>query len=109
MSASHGVPTCDVGCGRSTGAVAYLFPSPNGSVTKCGRCALVHPPMVRSALRTAVAVGTILTVINHGVAIASGHLGVGLAAEVALTYLVPYAVSTYAALGVSRVRRGRPG
>lgn len=107
--ARHDVKTCDTGCGRHTDEVAYHFPTPGGDVTKCGRCALVHPPLVRSGLKTAVAVGTILTVINHGVALIRGRIGVGLVAEVALTYLVPYAVSTYAALGVSRVRSPQGG
>lgn len=92
------------GCGRRLGRATYRFPTPTGYIERCGRCALTYPPVVRSALRTAAVVGTILTVINHGTALLTGRVGVGLAAEIPLTFIVPYAVSTYAALTVSRVR-----
>jgi len=59
--------------------------------------------MVRDrALRIALVVGTILFAINHLDAVLAGELTFVLAAKVALTYLVPYCVSTYSALQATR-------
>lgn len=51
-------------------------------------------PVVRRALRFAFVVGAILVAINHGDAIVRGELGTGRILQMALTVLVPYAVST---------------
>ena len=79
------------------------FPSPRGPIVKTGLAALFHPPVVRSSLRTALVVGTILVLINHAGALIAGRLTPALGAEMLLTYLVPYAVSTYGAVAVSSV------
>lgn len=52
-------------------------------------------------------VGTILFAINQLDAVLRGELTLTLVTKVALTYLVPYCVSTYSALEVSR--RSRAG
>ena len=54
------------------------------------------------AIGVALVVGTILFAINQLDAVLRGELTFVLAAKVALTYLVPYCVSTYSALEASR-------
>lgn len=56
------------------------------------------------ALRVAAVVGTILFVINQLDVVVSGTLTALVAGKIALTYLVPYSVSTYSALEVNRLR-----
>jgi class 3 adenylate cyclase len=59
---------------------------------------------VRRALASALVVGTLLTIVSHGAAIVAGTLTPTLAWQVALTYLVPYAVATLAAVLALRGR-----
>ena len=47
--------------------------------------------------------GTILFAINQLDVVLRGEVTLALAAKIALTYLVPYGVSTYSALGASRL------
>jgi hypothetical protein len=54
------------------------------------------------AVGVALVVGTILFAINQLDAVLRGELTFVLAAKVALTYLVPYCVSTYSAVEGSR-------
>jgi hypothetical protein len=54
------------------------------------------------ALGVALVVGTILFAINQLDAVLAGELTLVLIAKVALTYLVPYCVSTYSALQATR-------
>jgi hypothetical protein len=101
--------TC-AACGRALGS-AWRFRFVLGStrtVLKCARCALRHPPLVRKALTTALVVGTILTVINQGDALLTGQLTAALSWKIPLTYFVPYAVSTYSALEISRISPSSP-
>ena len=51
--------------------------------------------VVINALKVALIVGTILAIINYGSAMLSGNLSLSSAMKIALTYLVPYCVSTY--------------
>ena len=51
-----------------------------------------------TALRLALVVGTILALINHGAEILQGTLTKGNIYQIALTYLVPYSVSTYSSV-----------
>ena len=89
-------------CGRHA---SYAFPRPAGaSVLRCGRHAPVYGPVVRQALRVAVVIGTVLFAINQADVLLRGEATPLVAAKVALTYLVPYLVSTYSALGVNRLR-----
>jgi hypothetical protein len=74
------------------------------TVVKCGRCAPRHPPLVRKALATSLVVGTILTAINQGDMLLAGQLAPVLLWKIPLTYFVPFAVSTYSALAISRVK-----
>jgi len=63
--------------------------------------------MVGRAVRTAVVVGTVLTLINQGGALLSRPLTPGLLARIGLTYAVPFLVSLYAMTGM--VAERRPG
>lgn len=70
---------------------------------KCLRHALVHPPLMRTALVTALVVGTILTAINQGNVLVHGSFPAQLAWKIPLTYCVPYCVATFSALRISRL------
>jgi short subunit fatty acids transporter len=63
--------------------------------------------VVRRALRVAAVVGTLLCLINHGDRLLTGALGARELLKIALTYLVPYAVSTYAAVSAIRAEQER--
>jgi hypothetical protein len=59
--------------------------------------------MLRRSVRVALIVGTLLIVINQGDLLLGGRWSPALAWKSALTYLVPFLVATYGALGQSRV------
>ena len=56
--------------------------------------AATHPATARRARITALIVGTLLTLINHGPAILAGQLTGERIIQILLTFLVPYTVST---------------
>ena len=60
--------------------------------------------VVRRALAYAVVVGAVLIAINHGDALARGELGPGRLLKMALTLMVPYAVSTLSSVQALRGR-----
>jgi hypothetical protein len=64
------------------------------------------PHVVQRALVLCVVVGSLLAAINHGDAILAGTMTSGRWARVALTYLVPYVVSTISSVG-ALLRAGR--
>ncbi len=70
---------------------------------RCLWCALVYRPMLRRSLYTGMVVGTILTAINHGVALADGRFGASMLWQIPLTYAVPFCVATWGGLSNSRV------
>ena len=70
---------------------------------KCLRHALTHRPLARTAVTTALVVGTILTAINQGNILLQGSFPAVLAWKVPLTYCVPYCVATWSALRISRL------
>ena len=62
------------------------------------------------SFRIAVVVGTLLVAINQGNYVLAGGLPADAAWKIPLTFLVPYVVSTYAAVGAIRAsRRNRAG
>ncbi|WP_370301081.1 nitrate/nitrite transporter NrtS [Alkalimarinus coralli] len=63
--------------------------------TACSR------PIRKRALKVAIIVGSILVGINHGDALIQGDAGASQMIKMLLTYFVPYAVSTYAAVGAT--------
>jgi len=64
----------------------------------------VFPRVRDRAVRVALVVGSILFVINQLDVVLRGGLDAVVAGKIALTFLVPYAVSTYSALEVNRRR-----
>src|SRR5262245_30612550 len=95
---------CNV-CGRSSGA-RYVFRSQDGSSppsVRCWRHAPFYGPLFRQALRIALVVGTILFVINQADVVFSGRTTPLVVVKIALTYLVPFLVSTYSALEVNHI------
>lgn len=89
---------CEV-CGRAL-APGYRF---RGGAFRCGRHALTYRPMLRRSLLTALLVGTLLTAINQGDRVMHARLSRGVMVKMALTYCVPFAVSTSGALGAARL------
>ena len=58
--------------------------------------------VVRRALQYSVIVGIVLVAINHGDAIIRGEAEARHAIKIALTFLVPYTVSTLSSVGAIR-------
>lgn len=77
-----------------------------GSRPRCIRHALLHPALLRRSLITALVVGTILAAINQGDRILAGDVTAVMLLKIGLTYCVPFCVSSYGALGASRVPAG---
>jgi len=82
----------------------FRFLTSGVPVEKCLRHAIVHRPLLRTALVTAAVVGTILTAINQGNLLVAGQLPPILYWKIPLTYSVPYLVSTFSALRISYLR-----
>jgi len=64
-----------------------------------------HPRVVQRSLRVAAVVGTLLVAINYGDRLLAGAIGPRDGLKMALTYLVPYGVATYAAVQALRQQR----
>jgi hypothetical protein len=95
----------DAQCERCRRSVASLYAMRLSGASRaavCLRCALRHPPLVRRAALTALVVGSILTAINQLDVLVGGGLTPRTALKVALTYLVPYCVTTWGAIGNAR-------
>ena len=60
--------------------------------------------VVERSARIALVVGTVLAVINHTDTILSGETTYRTIVKIAVTYLVPYCVSTYSSVGAVRER-----
>lgn len=101
---AHGPDAVDVcaRCGRGL-AQRARYRLPDGQL-RCIRCVWRHPRIVRRALITAAIVGTVLTLINQGDRFLTGDITTSVLLKMALTYCVPYIVSTSGAVGLSRVR-----
>ncbi len=57
--------------------------------------------IVLRSLKVSVVVGSILAAINQGDALLSGQISGEVVWKIALTYLVPYCVSTYASVSAA--------
>ena len=92
-------------CGRCRRALprAQGYRLPDGE-RRCIRCVWRHRLIVRRALITALIVGTVLTIINQGDRLLAGEYSAPMFIKIALTYCVPYCVSTSGAIGMSRIR-----
>jgi hypothetical protein len=73
-----------------------------GGALRCFRHAITHPAVLRRALITALIVGTILTAINQGDLLLAWNVSPRVFVKMALTYCVPFCVSTSGALGAAR-------
>ena len=62
------------------------------------------PSVVRRAAKIALIVGVILALINHGHLLIAGDVDAGTMARIALTFFVPYSVSTYSSVQAVRDR-----
>ena len=58
--------------------------------------------VVKRSLKTSLIVGSILAIINHGDALLALNMPVDRVIKMALTYIVPYLVSTSANIGAIR-------
>ncbi len=94
----QGEARCQV-CRRAL-APGYRF---QGGAFRCARHALTYRPMLRRSLLTALLVGTLLTAINQGDRVLHRDITRGAVVKIALTYCVPFAVSTSGALGAARL------
>ena len=82
----------------------YRFATSGGTpAIRCRRHAVVYQPVFRRALRVAALVGTALFLINQADVVLSGDLTPLVAGKIALTYAVPFSVSTYSALAANRL------
>ena len=66
----------------------------------------VRRDVVWRATKVAIVVGTLLMAINHGDAVLAGALTGDRLVRIALTYFVPYAVSTFSSVGAILDSRG---
>ena len=65
--------------------------------------------VVRRGLKVGLVVGTILTVINQGNRILAGEWSMEILLKIAMTYVVPYCVSTYASVSAILAQRSAEG
>ena len=65
-------------------------------------------PVVLTAIKVALVVGTVLALINHGPALLALELSRQQMLQIALTYLVPYGVSTYSSVKMLKNQSVRP-
>lgn len=68
-----------------------------------------QPATVRRAVTVAMIVGPVLTLINQYDTIASGSFGARFFFKMALTFLVPYSVSSYSSMMALRAAQRRRG
>ena len=96
------VPLCER-CGR---VAQFRFAGAGSAPTlRCWRHAVFYGPVFRRALQVAAVVGTILFAINQLSVVLSGMVTSLVVLKIALTYLVPFLVSTYSALNINRLRK----
>ena len=101
MARSRLSETCAI-CGRPA---RYAFSSASGARDlRCARHAIGYPRVRDRAVRVALVVGVVLFAINQLDVVLRGELTALIVAKILLTFLVPYAVSTYSALQVNRLR-----
>ncbi len=79
-----------------------MNPSPQRSVEASWLATARRPEIVRRSLRIASVVGTVLVAINYTVRFLAGTLASFDWVKMGVTYLVPYCVSTYAAVEAVR-------
>ena len=65
-------------------------------------------PVVSTAIKVALFVGTVLALINHGPSLLALELSREQVLQISLTYLVPYGVSTYSSIKMLQNQPVRP-
>ncbi len=68
--------------------------------------AALSPAVARRSTKVSLLVGTLLVSINHGDLLLSGNVSSALFWKIPMTFCVPYAVSTYAAVDALRASGG---
>jgi hypothetical protein len=107
-AAAHLVTVSPEGvCGRCRRPVPPGYRLRGGEL-RCWRHVIGHPSVYRRSLITALIVGTILTAINQGNRILDNGFTLEILVKMGLTYCVPFCVSTFGALGATRIFRGSP-
>ena len=84
---------------RRTVEIETPFPTPTRRSWITTAC---EPAVVHRSIRVAAVVGTLLVAINYSDRALVGGLGPADWLKMVLTYLVPYAVATYAAVQAIR-------
>lgn len=69
--------------------------------------ARLSKPILQRSTIASIVVGTVLTLLNQGDLLLSGRFPPSLWWKVPLTYLVPFLVATYGALGAERAAADR--
>ncbi|HUG13699.1 MAG TPA: nitrate/nitrite transporter NrtS [Thermomicrobiales bacterium] len=91
-------------CEQCARSATYRFATPAGeSHARCLRHAVLYPAVFRHAVRVALIVGAMLFAINQLDVVLRGDLTPLVAAKIALTFAVPFCVSTYSALQINRL------
>ena len=91
-------------CGVCDRPAAYSFANAaGGRDPRCLRHAFVYPRVRDRALRVALVVGVVLFTINQLDVVLRGEVTPVVIAKIALTFAVPYLVSSYSALQVNRI------
>jgi hypothetical protein len=92
-------------CSIHRPGLRFRFLGSTTATEKCLRHAIVHRPLLKTALLTALVVGTVLTAINQGNVLLDSRFPPVLYWKIPLTYSVPYCVATWSALRLSYVGR----
>ena len=82
--------------------IRFRFARATATDVRCLRHAIVYRRVLKTAVLTSAVVGSVLTTINQGNVLAGGHFPAELFWKIPLTYSVPYCVSTFSALRISR-------
>lgn len=82
-----------------TGPAAGAVGGVRGILAYC-----LEPDTLAHSVRTALLVGTILAIINHGMDILSGQISARWIVPMLVTYLVPFSVATYGQVHGKRQR-----
>src|SRR4051794_37680717 len=91
-------------CGGHWPGMRFQFGAQAGAPVRCLWHGITYPKVLKTALATSAVVGTILTSINQGNVLLDGRFPDELWWKIPLTYSVPYCVSTFSALRISRLR-----
>ena len=93
---------CDI-CGKTIRlGGGFVQKGPSGDTLKCLLHALTHWPMLRRSLIVATIVGSWLMALNHGDVLFVGGWAAPLAWKIPLTYLTPFVVAAFGAMGNAR-------